>query len=125
MENFFYYAEICESLNDLWLIFVILGLSLSFGFFIARLVDTVEKDEDVMRVKKTIKWFKVFIISSSISIILYIVTPTKETLYLMKGFGIIENTLNDSTAKHLPSKTIELLNEYLDNELKKFKENNK
>lgn len=128
MENFFYYAEICESLNNLCLIFIIFSILLSIAYTIASQVFSeeeanAENAENAVVVKNIRKWLKRFIISSFISIFLYVVLPSKQTLYLMKGFGIIEKTLNDSTAKHLPSKTIELLNEYLDKELEQLKEN--
>lgn len=123
MENFFYYAEICESLNNLFLTFIIFSILLSIAYSIASQVFSEEgaNAENAVIVKNIRKWLKRFIISSFISIFLYIVMPSKQTLYLMKGFGIIEKTLNDSTAKHLPSKTIELLNEYLDKELELLK----
>lgn len=112
METYFYFAELCDTFSNL---FLILG---SVAFIINIILVLIQFDDcDEEQRKRLVKNFKKTLIISSIVIFLGILIPSKKTMYLMKGFGVIEEAQKDTTS--ITHKTILLLNKYLDEELDK------
>jgi hypothetical protein len=66
------------------------------------------------------KFWKRTLVSTFVIITLYIFVPSMRQIYLIYGLGgTIDYLTKDENAKKIPEKTINALNIFLDNELKK------
>ena len=120
METFFYWVDICEHLKILFFVATIIAVISLFAIFISLLTEYEDYDE-IPKKSWQIKIYKPIIVILLISSFGAIFIPSKKTLYLMKGVGLVEEIMQDEKVKQLPDKTIDYLNALLDKELKKNK----
>lgn len=69
-----------------------------------------------------IKSLKSFAIIGSIAFLITALVPSKQTWYLMKGGEIIDNLNENGRISKTAEKTLDLINNYLDEQLEKMKE---
>ena len=120
METFFYWVEICEDLKILFLLVTIIAGTSLLAIFVSLLAEYADYDE-ISKKSWQIKIYKTVIVILLISSLGAIFIPSKKTLYLMKGVGLVEEIMQDEKVKQLPDKTIDYLNALLDKELEKNK----
>lgn len=112
MEMYFYLAEVFDTFSNLFIVLGSIALIFSIILVLVQLDDCDEEQH-----KRLIKNFKKTLIISLIVLLIGILLPSKKTMYLMKGFSVIEESQKDTTS--ITHKTILLLNKYLDEEIDK------
>lgn len=119
MDKFFYWAEVMDGLKIFCLTVGIISIIAFIVFGIAMIIeydDYRDKDSNYGFYKKFAnKLFVICVLSWLITIFL----PSKKTIYLMRGFGALEECVKNADAEKIPEKTIRLLDKYLEEELKK------
>lgn len=140
MWKLFYFADVVETLRVVLLVLIILSTILFIISLIWRLIYRFDNYEDIdsetingelnlerLRYLTLQKLNRIGLITLILSIILRIVTPSKNTIYLMAGGKLVDMTIeNNPQIKEVPGKTIDLLNAWLEKETGEIKsqENN-
>ena len=115
MENIFYLAEIFGSIKIISVIILIIALGVIMGIGIAHFVEGDYWDNNEKA--RFSKFFKCSIITCIISVLVCIFVPSQKTYYLMKGSAVIEDLAKNDKVQETAGKTLDLLNQYLDEKL--------
>lgn len=140
MWKLFYFADVVETLRVVLIWLIILSTILFIISLIWRLIYRFDNYADIdsetidgelnserLRYLTLQKLNRIGLITLILSVILRIVTPSKNTIYLMAGGKLVDMTIeNNPQIKEVPGKTIDLLNAWLEKETGEIKgqENN-
>lgn len=120
MEKFFYLGQLFNAINTIGtLIFGFAGfLALAFSIYyvVAKANGCDEDDCEVIVPKKTTLYC---ILVMVVSWLIMMFVPNKETWYLMNGGKVIDEVASNEKVKDTASKTLDLINEYLDEKINK------
>jgi fumarate reductase subunit C len=119
MEKFFYLGQIFGVINTIGEGIALIAIIATCVFLIFYFCASAENDESK---PIFVKGLKASIIASIIACIIATLVPSKQTWYLMKG-GEIVDTLNEGgRISKTAEKTLDLINNYLDEQLERMKE---
>lgn len=126
MEKFFYLGQVFDALNCIGTVLFILSACTALGFgiwYVAAKINGWEEDDSEIRVPKKTTLYSLLVCVVSALIMAFV--PEKETWYLMNGGKVIEEVASNEKVKNTATKTLDLINEYLDRELNKNKDKEK
>ena len=120
MEKFFYLGQLFDALNTIGTAIFIFSAFVALGFGICYAVAKAngydEDDSEVITTKKTTLYGILVMI---VSALIMVFVPEKETWYLMNGGKVIEEVASNEKVKDTATKTLDLINEYLDEKINK------
>lgn len=132
MWKLFYFADIVDSLETALGWFLALSVVLFIATFIGRLIYRFDSYYDIDSEKTEsgnlnpdrqkylhiLKLNRIGLVTLLLLSILIVVTPSKNTIYLMAGGKLVDMTIeNNPQIKEVPGKTIDLLNAWLEKEI--------
>ena len=123
MEKFFYLGQLFDALNAIGAAIFIISACVALGFgiwYVAAKTNGWDDDDSDVRVPKKTALYGLLVMAVSALIMVFV--PEKETWYLMNGGKVIEEIASNEKVKDTATKTLDLINEYLDRELNKNKD---
>ena len=109
MEKLFYFSNVLDGLNTLFVVLMILA-GISAVAFLIFAISEYDEDDVKKYVKATIASVVVFFVS----ILGIIFVPDKKTYLLMKGGKAVDVAIeNNEEIRDIPENTLNLLNEYI------------
>ena len=120
MEKIFYLAQILGAINTISA--VLIGISLFallilvIWYFNEGYYDPADYEKDDAKVCK--KWIRTSLIVAIIATLISTFTPSKQTYLFMVGGHALEEIANNEKVQERASKTIDLLDQYLENKVK-------
>ena len=119
MEKFFYLGQVFDTINGISIFAFILSMFGIIGFTIYHAISRADFDEDDDEVIFSGKALLHSIVAAIISGSVMLFVPNKETWYLMNGGKVIEEIASNEKVKETASKTLDLINQYLDEKINK------
>lgn len=120
MEKIFYLAQILGALNSLAIAFIVIAivaLVIFAGWYFGDgLYDPSDYEQDEARTCK--KWLKTSIVTVIVATLVTIFVPNKETYLFMVGGHALEEIAKNERVQERASRTIDLLDQYLENKVK-------
>lgn len=120
MEKFFYLGQILDVINtigEVVVVLAIIAIIIATIFFFYAYYDDENEYKPVI-----VKTLKSFIIIAVIAFSITALVPSKQTWYLMKGGEIIDTLNEGGRISKTAEKTLDLINNYLDEQLERMKE---
>ena len=120
MEKIFYLAQLFGAINTISA--VLIGISLFallclvIWYFSEGYYDPADYEEDDAKVCK--KWIRTSLIVTIIATLISTFAPSKQTYLFMVGGHALEEIANNEKVQERASKTIDLLDQYLENKVK-------
>lgn len=120
MEKIFYLAQLFGAINTISA--VLIGISLFallclvIWYFSEGYYDPADYEEDDAKVCK--KWIRTSLIVAIIATLVSTFAPSKQTYLFMVGGHALEEIANNEKVQERASKTIDLLDQYLENKVK-------
>lgn len=120
MEKFFYLGQVFDALNTISIAIFIFSVCTALGFgvwYVAAKTNGWDDDDSEVKVPKKTTLYSILVMIVFALIMAFV--PEKETWYLMNGGKVIEEVASNEKVKDTATKTLDLINEYLDRELNK------
>jgi len=120
MEKIFYFAQLFGAINTIAVTLIVVSLFallyLTVWFLGDGLDDPCEYKQDEAKTCK--KWMKTSIITTIIATLVATFIPSKQTYLFMVGGHALEEIASNEKVQERASKTINLLDQYLENKVK-------
>ena len=123
MERFFYLGQLFDAVNGISMAIFVCSIFLVFGFGIYYVVARAygyDDDDSDAKIPKKAALYSILVMAVSGLIMTFV--PSKETWYLMNGGKVIDQVASNEKVQDTATKTLDLINEYLDRKLNKGKE---
>ena len=120
MEKIFYFAQLFGAVSAIAVTLIVVSLLvllvLAIWYFSEGYYDPAEYEKDDANVCK--KWMKTTVILAIVGILVATFTPSKRTYLFMVGGHALEEIANNERVQERASKTIDLLDQYLEQKVK-------
>ena len=119
MEKIFYFAQLFNSLNTLFITLVIISIVTLIFTGLRCICEPYLNNEEISVVKKITKYIILSLIIGTLGLTF---CPTKQTYLFMVGGKVVDKLVeNNPQLKEIPGNTIDLLNEYIKLETEKIR----
>jgi hypothetical protein len=129
MEKLFYLSQVCDGLNVVGTVFLVISsiaviVLLIVKYCVTADMDKYNKEESERTIEIVSRWIHRSWWILAISIIVTVFVPDRKTFLFMMGGKAVDELVENTNVKELPSNTVDLLNEYIKAETEKIKQNN-
>ena len=118
MEKFFYLGQTLDVINTIGDALTIIAIIAIIILVVCNLCTSPDDEYKPIIIKS----LKTFIIIGGIACLISAFVPSKRTWYLMKGGEIVDTLNENGKISKTAEKTLDLINEYLDEQLERMKE---